>query len=68
MQASEAKFVFETCVVSAFEKFRAQHRVDFDSCPDDSFGDVVMHHEKLVSVSSASSAVESFGQQMKVER
>jgi hypothetical protein len=42
--------------------------VDFDCCADDSVGDVFMHHEKFVSASSASSAVESFRQQASVQR
>ncbi len=68
LQTGEAKFVFEAGMISALKKTRTQRGVDFDCCADDSVGDVVMHHEKCVSASSASSAVESFGQQILVQR
>lgn len=40
LQTGEATFVFETGMVSALEKTRAQRGVDFDCCADDSVGDV----------------------------
>jgi hypothetical protein len=68
MQTREAKFVFEAGMVSAFKKAGPKGGVDSDRCADDSVGDVLMHHEKFVSASSASSAVESFRQQALVQR